>query len=162
MLTIRNVHREDLPQLIKVEQLCFTQEEAATQDAFEQRIRTIPDSFFVAGREDRLIGLINGPVIEKLYITDDLFQHTRSNPPFGGYQSILGLAVIPAFQKRGVASALLNHLEKEAKQKERQAITLTCKEPLIPFYAKHGFLNKGSSASQHGDEVWFNMIKQLN
>ncbi len=51
MLHIRNVKMEDLPQLVGIENLCFTKEEAATKEAFRQRIQLIPDSFFVAEEE---------------------------------------------------------------------------------------------------------------
>ncbi|PLS18672.1 GNAT family N-acetyltransferase [Bacillus sp. M6-12] len=161
MLKIRNVKMEDLPELAVIEHLCFTKEEAATEEAFEKRIRFIPDSFFVAELDDVFVGLINGPVISSSYITDDLFSDIKANPAFGGHQSILGLAVSPHFQKRGVASALLTHLEKEAKEKKRETITLTCKEDLILFYENYGFRNKGVSNSGHGGVTWYNMSKQL-
>ncbi|WP_066398049.1 GNAT family N-acetyltransferase [Neobacillus mesonae] len=161
MTTIRNVKMTDLPELVTIEQLCFTEEEAATREAFEKRIQMTPDSFFVAEEEGKVAGLVNGPVIAQEYITDDLFHEIKRNPATGGHQSILGLAVSPAFQSRGIASMLLNHIEKAANQNKRQTITLTCKENLIPFYEKHGYTNKGISASEHGGVKWYNMIKQL-
>jgi ribosomal protein S18 acetylase RimI-like enzyme len=111
MVEIRNVTMQDLSELVAIEHLCFPKEEAATKEAFEQRIQVIPDSFFVAKEEGTLVGLINGPVIETADITDGLFSDIQANPEFGGHQSILGLAVLPHFQKRGVASVLLAHLE---------------------------------------------------
>ncbi len=161
MLNIRNVEIEDLPNLIVIENLCFTPEEAATKEAFEKRIQTISDSFFVAEQEGVIVGLINGPIIETAHITDDLFHRIKENPTAGGHQSILGLAVSPHFQKRGVATALLAHLEKEARGKKRETITLTCRAELINFYAKHGFRNNGISSSQHGGVIWYNMSKHL-
>ncbi len=161
MVKIRNVKMEDLSELVVIEQLCFTKEEAATKKAFEKRIQVIPESFFVAEEEGEIIGLVNGPVIEKAYITDDLFSDLKANPASGGHQSILGLAVSPHFQKRGVASALLLQIEKEAKAKGRETITLTCKADLIRFYENHGYLNKGVSTSEHGGVIWYNMIKNL-
>ncbi|ETI70520.1 GNAT family N-acetyltransferase [Neobacillus vireti] len=161
MLKIRNVKMEDLAELVVIEQLCFTKEEAATKEAFEKRIQVIPDSFFVAEATGEIVGLVNGPVIDKAYITDDLFSDLNANPASGGHQSILGLAVSPHFQKRGVASALLSYFEKEAMAKGRETITLTCKADLIQFYEKHGYLNKGVSASVHGGVIWYNMIKNL-
>lgn len=161
MLTIRNVKMEDLQELIIIENQCFTKEEAATEEAFKQRIQIIPDSFFVAVKDGKILGLVNGPVIEKSFITDDLFTDIKENPASGGYQSILGLAVLPHYHKRGVASALLAHLDKEAKTKKRKTITLTCKADLIPFYEKHGYQNHGISNSEHGGVLWYNMVKEL-
>lgn len=152
---------EDLSQLVTVEHLCFSEEEAATREAFEQRIRLIPDSFYVAEANGKIVGLINGPVIETAFITDDLFNNIKENPSAGGHQSILGLAVHPQYRKHGIASKLLRHLETEARLKNRETITLTCKENLIGYYEKQGYLNNGISSSEHAGEMWYNMSKKL-
>ncbi|ATF14464.1 GNAT family N-acetyltransferase [Brevibacillus sp. HB1.2] len=161
MITIRNAKAEDLPALIAIEQLCFSPEEAATQEAFEKRIRLIPDSFFVAEEDGVIAGLVNGPVIETPFITDDLFQAIKENPASGGHQTILGLAVSPAFQKRGIASMLLTHLEASARVAGRETITLTCKENLIGYYESQGYFNNGVSSSDHAGAIWYNMSKPL-
>lgn len=161
MLKIRNAMIKDLPELVVIEHLCFTKEQAATKVAFEKRIQFTPDSFFVAEDEGVIVGLTNGPVIETAYITDDLFNDIKKNPAFGGHQSVLGLAVSPHYQKRGVASALLIHFEKEARAKKRETMTLTCKESLISFYEIRGYINKGISNSTHGGVIWYNMTKTL-
>lgn len=161
LLKIRKVKIEDLPELVVIENLCFPSEEAATKEAFEKRIQFIPDSFFVAEENGVIVGLVNGPVIEIEYITDDLFSEIRANPVTGGHQSILGIAVSPNFQKRGLASTLLAHLEKEARTHKRETITLTCKENLIHFYENRGYMNKGVSNSEHGGVKWYNLSKRL-
>jgi ribosomal protein S18 acetylase RimI-like enzyme len=161
VLKIRNVTLEDLPQLIAIENSCFTKEEAATEEAFIKRITFIPDSFFVAEENSEIVGLVNGPVIETSFITDDLFSEIKENRESGGHQSVLGLAISPNFQKGGIAAALLNHLEQEARKKERETITLTCKENLIRFYENLRYENRGVSSSQHGGVIWYNMIKKL-
>lgn len=161
MLKIRNVIADDLHDLLAIEQACFSKEEAATKEAFVKRIAMIPDSFFVAEESGSIIGFVNGPVIKSLYITDDLFSDITTNPSTGGHQSVLGLAVSPAFQKRGVAAELLTCLENEARAKKRETITLTCKENLIHFYERFGYVNKGKSSSTHGGVIWYNMIKGL-
>jgi GNAT superfamily N-acetyltransferase len=152
---------DDLESLIAIEHLCFSAEEAGTREAFEMRIQRIPDSFFAAEKDGKILGLVNGPVIPKPFITDDLFAQINPNPLKGGHQSILGLAVSPHAQKQGVATALLAHLEYEARRNERETITLTCKEDLIPFYKKHGYVNRGVSNSEHGGVIWYNMTKDL-
>lgn len=161
MLKIRNVNMNDLPELVVIEHLCFTKEEAATKEAFEKRIQMIPDSFFVAEEDGMIVGLVNGPVIETAFITDDLFRDIKANPVSGGHQSVLGLAVSPHVQRRGVATALLSHLEKKARESKRETITLTCKENLIGFYENHGYINNGVSHSEHGGVTWYNMSKPL-
>jgi len=152
---------EDFDRIMEIEQLSFTPEEAATEVAFVNRIRMIPDSFLVAVEEGEIIGFINGPVMDNAYITDDLFSETKENPENGGVQSILGLAVHPTHRKKGTASILLSNLEKDAAMKNRTAVTLTCLDALIPFYEKQGYQNDGVSESEHGGEVWYNMTKRL-
>ncbi|WP_026567230.1 GNAT family N-acetyltransferase [Bacillus sp. UNC41MFS5] len=161
MIMIRNVKMGDLTQLVIIENLCFSKEEAATKNAFEKRIELIPDSFFVAEVDGKIAGLVNGPVIDNEFITDDLFSITKRNPAKGGHQSILGLAVSPHFQRHGIAAALLAHLEKEARTNNRETITLTCKQDLIRFYEKLGYRNFGVSASTHGGVTWYNMCKMI-
>ncbi|MEH7097322.1 GNAT family N-acetyltransferase, partial [Neobacillus vireti] len=60
-----------------------------------------------------------------------------------------------------IAAALLAHLEKDAKDKHRETITLTCKKDLVGFYEKQGYVNEGVSNSVHGGVTWYNMIKNL-
>ncbi|WP_397540186.1 GNAT family N-acetyltransferase [Rummeliibacillus pycnus] len=152
---------EDFDRIMEIEQLSFTPEEAATEVAFVNRIRMIPDSFLVAVEEGEIVGFINGPVMDNVYITDDLFSETKENPENGGVQSILGLAVHPTHRKKGIASKLLSYLEKDAALKNRTAVTLTCLDALIPFYEKHSYQNDGVSESEHGGEEWYNMTKHL-
>jgi len=45
----------------------------------------------------------------------------------------------------------------EAKGGGRRGVVLTCKERLIGFYARFGFVDEGVSASTHGDVVWHQM-----
>lgn len=160
-MKIRNATIEDLSELIVIENLCFVKAEAATQEAFEKRLTIIPDSFFVAEEGGKIIGLVNGPVIPSAFITDELFRDIQANPVSGGHQSILGLAVDPQYQKLGIAAKLLSHMEKAAASKQRETVTLTCKEKYICFYEKLGYNNSGISASQLGGAAWFNMIKKL-
>jgi ribosomal protein S18 acetylase RimI-like enzyme len=162
MVQIRNVKKEDLADLVILEHRCFLKTEAATEEAFKKRIENIPDSFFVAEEDDVIVGLINGPVIDNASITDDLFSEIKTNSTSGGHQTVLGLAVSPEYQNLGIAGMLLAHLEKDAKDKHRETITLTCKKNLVGFYEKHGYVNQGVSNSEHGGVTWYNMIKKLN
>ncbi|WP_338131249.1 GNAT family N-acetyltransferase [Cohnella rhizosphaerae] len=140
---------------------CFPLEEAATEAAFAQRIRLIPDTFIVAENAGEIWGYINGPVIARPYITDDLFEEIKANPKKGGYQSVLGLAVSREARGQGIAKRLMENWEKLAEENERDGITLTCKADLAAFYEKLGFSNHGRSASQHGGVVWYDLIKRI-
>ena len=45
----------------------------------------------------------------------------------------------------------------DVKAQGRKGIVLTCKESLIPFYEKFGYINEGKSMSKHGGAVWYDM-----
>lgn len=159
MISLRNVQATDLEQLLLIENGGFPIEEAATEEAFVERIQLIPDTFIVAEKEGEILGYINGPIINQPYITDDLFEKIKENPKSGGYQSILGIAVSKQARKQGIAKILIEKLEELVKENEREGITLTCKQELVSFYEKFGFVNHGMSESQHGGVRWYNMVK---
>jgi ribosomal protein S18 acetylase RimI-like enzyme len=159
MITLRNVQTKDLEQLLVIEKEGFSIEEAATKEAFIERIRLIADTFIVAEKNGEIVGYINGPIILQPYITDDLFKNIKENPSSGGYQSILGLAVSKKARNQGVAKILIKKMEELVEVNSRKGITLTCKQELVSFYEKFGFVNHGLSQSQHGGVSWYNMVK---
>ncbi|MFD2333563.1 GNAT family N-acetyltransferase [Cohnella sp. GCM10020058] len=159
MLLFRNVQPSDLEQLVRIENEGFSQEEAATEAAFAERIAWIPDTFIVVEKDGEILGYINGPIIDRPYITDDLFKEIKANPKKGGYQSVLGLAVSKRARGQGIAKRLMEKWEALAQENEREGITLTCKAELVPFYEKQGFVNHGRSESQHGGVIWYDLVK---
>lgn len=159
MISLRNVQITDLDQLLFIEDEGFSIEEAATKEAFVERIQLIADTFIVAEKEGEILGYINGPIINEPYITDDLFEEIKENPKRGGYQSILGLAVSKQARNQGIAKILIEKMEELIEENEREGITLTCKQELVSFYEKLGFVNHGTSESKHGGVSWYNLVK---
>lgn len=159
MISLRNVQSTDLEKILIIENDGFSIEEAATKEAFMERIQLIPDTFIVAEKEGEILGYINGPIINQPYITDDLFEKIKENPSIGGFQSILGLAVSKQARNQGIAKILIKKMEELVEENEREGITLTCKQDLVSFYEKVGFENHGMSESQHGGISWYNMVK---
>ena len=74
---------------------------------------------------------------------------------------IFGLASAPDRRGEGIASALMNHMISFCRQTGMKRIVLTCKEGLIPFYRRFGYVSHGVSASVHGGAVWYDMILTL-
>lgn len=159
MISLRNVQSTDLEQMLFIEIEGFSIEEAATKEAFVERIQLIPDTFIVAEKGGEILGYINGPIINQKYITDDLFEKIRENPKRGGFQCVLGLAVSKQARNQGIGKILIEKMEELVVENEREGITLTCKQDLVSFYEKFGFVNYGMSASQHGGLRWYNMVK---
>ncbi|WHY72398.1 GNAT family N-acetyltransferase [Fictibacillus enclensis] len=159
MISLRKVHPADLEQLLVIENEGFSREEAATKEALVERIQRIADTFIVAETDGKILGFINGPVINQPYITDGLFKEIIENPKRGGYQSVLGLAVSKQARNQGIAKLLIEKMEELMRENERKGITLTCKQELVSFYEKLGFVNHGISESKHGGVTWYNLIK---
>lgn len=159
MISLRNVQATDLEQLLLIENEGFPIEEAATKEAFVERIQSIADTFIVAEKDGEILGYMNGPVINQPYITDNLFTEIKENPKKGGYQSVLGLTVSKQARNQGIAKILIEKMEELVKENEREGITLTCKQELVSFYEKFGFVSHGLSESKHGGVSWYNMVK---
>ena len=154
-MVLRKVIMQDLDQIIALENIGFSPEEAATPEALKLRIVQIQETFIVAEKNDEVIGYINGPVIKERYISDDLFKNVPANI------SVLGLVVAPNYQGQGIAGRLLNYFENLAKNQHRHGVTLTCRESLISFYEKYGYRNEGVSESCHGGIKWYNLVKNI-
>ncbi|MDR3758987.1 MULTISPECIES: GNAT family N-acetyltransferase [Enterocloster] len=161
--TIRFARPEDLEALIQVEAECFPAAEAAGRESFQARLEIFPDSFLVAELADggRIIGFINGAVTDARTISDDMFEKADLHNANGAYQSIFGLDVVEAFRRRGVAAALMNRMIETARERGKKGLILTCKDRLIHYYEKFGYVNLGLSQSVHGGAVWYDMILEF-
>lgn len=154
---------DDIDQIMQIENAGFTVDEAASKTSMMDRIHTISDSFIVAINEkDCPIGYVVGPIISKRYLSDDLFESTFPNQPFGGYQSILSLAVAPDYRNCQIGSKLLSALKEQCRLQYRKGITLTCLESLILYYEKQGYQLEGLSESKHAGVAWYNMVLELD
>lgn len=158
---IRQAVIEDLEEVAQIEALCFPPAEAAGRETLKARIQEFSDSFFVAEKDKCIVGFINGAVTDEKTIQDQMFENVSLHNPYGGYQSIFGLDVAPGWQHQGIAGQLMRHMIKEAQQKGRKGLILTCKEGLIGFYEQFGYKNLGKSASVHGGAVWYDMILEF-
>ncbi len=160
-ITIRKATINDALILANIEAECFPAAEAATLKSIQQRIKTFPNSFFIAEEGQNAIGFINGCVTNSRVITDDMFEDVSTHNPNGDFQAIFGLDVIPQKRKNGVAAMLMKHIIDEAKKSGRKGLILTCKERLIHYYEKFGYKNIGVSNSTHGGAVWYDMILEF-
>lgn len=160
-VTIRSVIPEDLGRIAEVESLCFPPKEAAPRESFEARIKAFPECFFVAEIGNKIIGFINGCATNCPAIFDEMFYDTSHHIPDGKNQTIFGLAVVPKYQRQGIAAMLMRHFIKVSKDNNRENIILTCKDRLVHYYETFGYVNDGVSGSSHGGSQWYDMILTL-
>lgn len=160
-IIIRNVRPEDLEEVAAVELACFPAAEAADKKSLKERLEAFPGSFLVAEDAGRIVGFINGAVTDETTIADAMFEDISLHDPNGTYQSIFGLDVIEEYRHNGLASRLMEAMIETARSQGRKGLILTCKDRLIGFYERFGYVNKGVSLSVHGGAVWYDMILEF-
>lgn len=160
-IVIRGVKKEDLDKIAGIEAECFPAAEAASKHSIEERIATFPKSFFVAEKDGKIIGFINGCATNSPIIYDALYHDTSHHIPDGESLTVFGLDVLPEHQRQGIAAKLMNHYIETARNDGRKRVILTCKDRLVHYYEYFGFVNNGISESTHGGAQWFNMTLTL-
>ena len=90
-------------------------------------------------------------------LTDEMYADAALHDENGAWQMIFGVNTLPRCRRRGYAGLLLQRAIADAHTQGRKGLVLTCKEKLLHYYAKFGFVNEGVSASTHGGVVWYQM-----
>jgi len=160
-MEITNVTMNDLPDILRIENLGFTKEEAGTEVQYRDRISKLAATFLVAKINHQVVGFVVGPATKEAYVEDCMYEKTPDNLLSGGHQIIFTIAVDPEYRGHSIGSKLLIAVEDNARKAKRESISLTSLERNVPFYIKNGFENKGIAASDHADEVWYNLVKKI-
>lgn len=156
-MTIRTATIEDLETVSAVEAECFPPAEAATKEEFEKRLTHYGKHFWLMFDGDKLIAFVDGFVTDEADLTDEMYEKAEMHHENGDWQMIFGVNTIPAYRKKGYAGELIKRAIADAREQGRKGLVLTCKDRLIPYYAKFGFVNEGVSESVHGNVVWNQM-----
>ena len=76
----------------------------------------------------------------------------------GRWQMIFGVNTVPEYRRRGCAGQLIRRAIEDAGARGRAGLVLTCKDHMVSYYARFGFVNEGiSDKSGHGGAVWNQM-----
>ena len=156
-MNIRYATMADLDDIASVESECFPVLEAATKEEFEQRIKYYGNHFWLMFDEGKLIAFVDGFVTDEADLTDEMYENASMHNENGAWQMIFGVVTRPEYRKHGLAAQLLNRAIADARQQGRKGLVLTCKDKLVHYYAKFGFVNEGVSQSTHGNVAWNQM-----
>lgn len=156
-MNIRIASLQDLDAIAAVEAVCFPLAEAADKDSLRRRLTVYPDHFWLLWENDTLVGFVNGMVTQAPDLSDEMYDNADLHEETGPWQMIFGVDTIPAYRRRGCAALLLNRVISDARAQGRRGLVLTCKEALLHYYAKFGFVNEGISSSVHGNVRWYQM-----
>ena len=107
---------------------------------------------------EKLIAFVDGFVTDEPNLTDEMYADASLHNEDSVLQMIFGVNTIPDYRKHGYASELINMAIEDARVQCRKGLFLTCKEHLVHYYSKFGFVNEGESAkSTHGRTKWNQM-----
>ena len=157
-MKIRKATINDLKELSRIEMECFPAAEAATEEIFCKRLEVYPDFFWILENEaGEIVSFVNGMATDNEILTDEMFENPDLHNKNGDWQMIFGVNTLPEFRRKGYAERVLRRVVEDTKKDGRKGIVLTCKDKLVSFYEKIGFVNEGLSESTHGNAIWYNM-----
>ena len=157
-MEIRHATKHDISAISEVEAKCFPPSEATSEKAFTGRIENYGNHFWLMYENDKLIAFVDGFVTDESDLTDEMFADATMHDENGAWQMIFGVNTLPEYRNNGYASELLRRAVDEAKEQGRKGVVLTCKDKLLPFYARLGFVDEGvTDKSTHGNAVWHQM-----
>jgi len=158
---VRSVRAGDVATCAALEAACFPPAEAASPERVAQRAAQFPDGFVVLELDGRVIGMVNAAASDQPDLADEELKALVGHDPAGAELVVFSVAIHPDFQGRGWARPLMEGFLARARELEKTAVLLLCKQHLVPFYACFGFADAGRSASTHGGAVWHEMRADL-
>ena len=156
-MNIRHATLHDLDAITAVEAECFPAAEAATYQSIKGRLEVFADHFWLLEDGDTLVGFVNGMATDLPDLCDEMYEDAHMHDPKGDWQMIFGVDTIPAYRRQGCAEKVLNQVIEDTRKAGRKGLVLTCKDKLVHYYAKFGFVSEGVSQSEHGGVVWYQM-----
>lgn len=157
-MIIRTANMEDLDAVASVEALCFPPAEAATKEAFAQRLQYYADHFWLMFEGNRLVSFVDGFVTDQEDLEDEMYERASMHNENGAWQMIFGVNTIPDCRRKGYAGLLIQRAIDDARKQGRKGLVLTCKPKLVSYYGRFGFVDEGvSEKSVHGNAVWHQM-----
>ena len=155
---IRTAAPAALPAVTAVEAACFPAAEAATEADFAKRLAVYPNHFWLMeDNNGSLVSFVNGLVTDEPHLRDEMYADAGLHNENGAWQMIFGVNTLPAYRRQGLAEQVLRQVIDDAKAQGRKGCVLTCKDKLLHYYGKLGFVNEGISQSTHGGVVWYEM-----
>ena len=156
-MTVRYGTEKDIDRIAEIEALSFPSAEAATRKSIAERMVVFPECFWVLEEKGEILSFINGMATDKADLADEMFDRAEMHDNNGKWQMLFSVATDPACRSLGLAGTVMTRVIDDSRKRNKAGIVLTCKEGLLGFYSKFGFVNEGVSSSVHGGAVWYQM-----
>ena len=154
---IRHAKLSDLDALAAIEAAGYPPAEGASRESLRGRLAAWPECFWLLEEQGKVQAFVCGFVTDTPDLSDEMYDAPAMHQPGGAWQMIFSVVTTPDARGRGYASLLLRRMLEDAQSAGRKGVVLTCKERLVGFYARFGFVDEGVSASTHGGAVWHQM-----
>ena len=152
-IEIRSALPSDLDAIAAAGAESFPAAEAAIPAAFELHV----NHFWLLFVDGELASFVDGLVTNDPDLKDEMYEDASMHDESGAWQMIFGVVTRPRYRKQGYAGELLKRMIAEARKEGRKGLVLTCKDPLVHYYAKFGFVNEGFLGSTRGGVTWNQM-----
>ena len=156
-MIIRHTSMGDLDQMVRIEEVSYPSAEGASRESICKRIQTFSDCFWVLEDNGKIVAFINGMSTNERDLTDEMYDHAEKHDPNGLWQMIFSVVTDPQDRGNGYATKVMEKLLQDCHERGKKGVVLTCKEKLLPFYTRFGFMNEGVSQSTHGNVTWYQM-----
>lgn len=110
--------------------------------------------------QKEILAFINGHVTDHSRIQDVMFHDPRIHNENGKWQAILGVNTSLKHQNHDYASKLMYQLIEDARKQNRKGCILTCKEELIHYYEKFGFMYLNQHLRMKLGMIWFYILNK--
>ncbi len=154
---IRTATTADADIIAAAEAESFPKAEAATREEFAERLEAYANHFWLLFVDGELASFVDGMVSNDPELRDEMYERASMHEEGGAWQMIFGVVTRPAYRKHGYAGELIRRAIEDSRKAGRKGIVLTCKDRLVHWYAKFGFVNEGYKGSDHGGVRWNQM-----
>ena len=137
-ITIRQATLSDLDEMLAIEEVNFSSEEALSRQSLEESIRKSAGTFLVAGDENQLVGYILG--------------EAQSLHP--KWIAIKSLTIHPDHRGQGLGTLLLASLKQVAVEGRVRCLRLTCPDDLLSYFEMNGFVEEVTESHYGSGSEW--------
>ena len=161
MYVLRNATGADADRCFEIETAAYEGDEAATFERIAKRIEVYPQGFLILEMDGQIAGFINSGCAREVEMSDDAFKQLVGHDPDAPNVVIMSVVVAPAYQGKGLSTALMSEFVTRMRAMGKTTIHLMCKKRHVPLYQKFEYRYLHPSASDHGGMSWHEMSMAL-